>query len=108
MIVIKNEQSLQELLHEDNTVIVQFGSESCNPCKAIQNKIEEWNKEWSQIEYIYIPVEDAPEMCAQMGVFTVPTIFVYVAGKLTLRESGYFGLTELLNKTEEYDCLLRG
>ncbi len=102
----KNQESLQEQLQGEKTVIVQFGSETCNPCKAIQSKIMDWIKNYPQIEYIYIPVEDAAEMCAQMGVFTVPTIFVYVEGKLTLRESGYFGLTELFNKIEQYDCLL--
>ncbi len=108
MTVPKNQENLQEIIQGEKTVIVQFGSETCNPCMAIRNKIEAWIKNHPQIEYIYIPVEDTSEMCAQMGVFTVPTIFVYVAGKLTLRESGYFGLTELLDKTEQYDSLLRG
>ncbi len=106
MFVIHDEESLQKEVGGEKVVIVQFGAESCNPCKAIKNKIECWNKENQNIEYIYVPTEESQEMCGQMGIFTVPTIFVYVAGKLTLRESGCFSLTDILSKAEKYDVLL--
>lgn len=106
MTLYDNGESLQEQVQGDKTVIVQFGSESCYPCKAIKNKIKIWNKEHTEIQYIYISVDDNAEMCAQMGIFSVPTIFVYVAGKLTLRESGCFSLSDILNKTEQYNSML--
>lgn len=106
MFVIQDEESLQKEVVGEKVVIVQFGAESCNPCKAIKNKIECWNKEHQNIEYIYVPTEESQEMCGQMGIFTVPTIFVYVAGKLTLRESGYFSLTDILKKAEQYSSMI--
>ena len=45
-------------------------------------------------------------LCAQLGVFTVPTIFVYAEGSLTVRESGYFGLEGVLRKVEQYESML--
>ncbi len=41
-----------------------------------------------------------------MGVFTVPTIFVYVDGKLTIQQSGYFSLNQVLDQIEKYEQLL--
>ena len=87
-------------------MIVQFGAESCAPCKALQNRIRIWNQAHPHVLHIYADISALPELCAQMGVFTVPTIFVYVEGKLTLRQSGYFSLDEMLEQVEKYRRML--
>ena len=106
MITLNNPAELDLLLRENLLVLVQFGAESCAPCSAIRRKITAWNKGHAQIPYLYIPTEQFPELCAQLGVFTVPTIFVYAEGRLTIRESGYFGLEELLRKIERYEEMI--
>ena len=106
MIQLEKSEVFKTLVQENRLVLVQFGAESCAPCSAIKRKIMAWNEEHAQIPYLYIPAEQFPELCAQLGVFTVPTIFVYAEGKLTIRESGYFGLEELLRKVERYEEFL--
>lgn len=87
-------------------MVLQFSAESCVPCKAIRSRIEAWNRSWPEVRHICVSVDRTPELCAQMGVFTVPTIFVYAEGKLTIRESGYFSLDAILNKIEVYAEML--
>lgn len=106
MEIIQNQEALQDSIQHNRIVIVQFGSESCAPCKALQNRIKAWNQEHPDVCYVYVTVTELPELCARMGVFTVPTIFVYVEGKLTLQQSGYFSLDQMLDQIEKYEYLL--
>ena len=106
METLNNQEALQATIQQNQIVILQFGSESCAPCKALQNRLKTWNQAHPAICHAYVTVSQVPELCAQMGVFTVPTIFVYVEGKLTIQQSGYFSLDQMLNQIEKYEYLL--
>ena len=106
MEIIHNQTALQTAVQTHSIVIVQFGAESCAPCRALQNRIQSWNREHPAVGHVYVTVADFPQMCAQMGVFTVPTIFVYVEGRLTMQQSGYFSLAQILQRTEKYLLML--
>ena len=106
MEILNNQDALQAAIQENQILILQFGSDSCAPCKALQNRIKVWNQENPSVCHAYVRVNEFPELCAQMGVFTVPTIFVYVEGKLTLQQSGYFSLDQMLDQIEKYEHLL--
>ncbi len=106
MKIISSQEALQAAIRQHQILLLQFGSESCAPCKALQNRIEAWNQEHPAVEHVYVTADELPELCAQMGVFTVPTIFVYVDGKLTIQQSGYFSLNQVLQQVEKYENLL--
>ncbi len=106
MKILSSQEALQEAIRQNQILILQFGSDSCAPCKALQNRIKAWNQEHPSVCHAYVTVSELPELCAQMGVFTVPTIFVYVDGKLTIQQSGYFGLNQVLAQIEKYEQLL--
>lgn len=106
MVEIQDAQVLETSIQQNQILILQFGSESCVPCKALQNRIKTWNQSHPDVFHVYVTVTEMPELCAQMGVFTVPTIFVYVEGKLTIQQSGYFSLDQMLMQVEKYEHLL--
>ena len=106
MEILKNQNALQAAVQKHPIVLVQFGAENCGPCKALQNKIKRWNQSHPDICHIYVNAADFPQVCAQMGVFTVPTIFLYASGKLTLQQSGCFSLDQMLQQAEKYRRLL--
>lgn len=86
MEVLKQELELEQAIRAGGLLLVQFGAETCAPCLAIREKIETWRIEHQKIRYLYVPTEQFPALCAQESVFSVPTIFVYAEGRLTLRE----------------------
>lgn len=104
---LKNQEELTGCMACENVGMVLFGSHSCRPCSAIRNRIELWQSGHPKVCCLYVPVEEYPELCGQLGVFSVPTVFVFVQGKLTLRESGYFSLEQILHGTEKY-CRILG
>lgn len=105
MRTLKNSEELAMLLAAEKLLVVQFGAHSCAPCSAIRQKIEAWAAR-GNVAAVYIPVETFPELAAQAGVFAVPCVFVYVEGRLTVRESGYFSVEEILAKVERYQEML--
>ena len=108
MDIIENQQALEAAMKREKLLILQFGAESCAPCSAIKNRIQSWNLIHPGVRFCYLPTEKLPGVSAQMGVFTVPTVFVYVQGKLSIRQSGYFSLDQILQQAEKYEDLLEG
>ena len=98
--------SFQEELEQDGILIVQFGSAACQPCTALRQRISLWQEAHNNVEALYVSLETYPHLAAQNGIFTAPTVLVYVDGQLTLRESGYFSLELLLRQVERYLSLL--
>ena len=50
----------------------------------------------------YIDISSHLELCAQMGIFSAPTVIIYMDGKVMARESGYFSLDAMLARVERY------
>ena len=88
-----------KILENNKIVIFQYGTITCAPCHSLKYKLTEWQKENSNIE-------DNIELAAQNGIFSTPTIEVYIEGKLFIQRSGYFSLDEILNKVEKYKSIL--
>lgn len=107
MKTLESSTELQQAICNEKILIVQFGSAACAPCHSIRNKIEAWCDAVKNVSSLYIPVETFSELAAQSSVFAVPTILVYVEGKLTVRESGYFGLDSILQRVQRYRELLQ-
>ncbi len=107
MKTLERSTELQQAICNEKILIVQFGSAACAPCHSIRNKIDTWCDAVKDVSSLYIPVEKFSELAAQSSVFTVPTILVYVEGKLTVRESGYFGLDSILQRVQRYRELLQ-
>ncbi len=107
MKVLENCVDLENAIRNEKILIVQFGAQACAPCHAVRHKIETWCDAVQGVSSLYVPIEDFTELAAQASVFVVPTIFVYVEGKLMLRESGYFSLDAILGKVQQYIEMLK-
>lgn len=105
VLTLEEKADFQRLIHERKLLLVQFGSAACAPCRAIKGRLEEW-AERADVTVLYLPMEDFQDLAAQEQIFTVPTILVYVEGRLTIRESGCFSLEEILGKIERYRQLM--
>lgn len=103
---MNNKDCLKELVLYLPALILQFGSSSCAPCTAIRQRIGKWMQEYPMVSYRYISIDDNPEIAAEYNIFSVPAVLVFIDGKLSICESGYFSLDDVLNRTERYIALL--
>lgn len=98
-------EDINDLIKKIPVLILQFGSDTCGPCHAIhaiRYKLEQWMSEHKEVEAQYVDIEKNMEISSQMGIFSAPTVLVYMDGQLVARESGYFSLDALLGDIERY------
>ena len=106
MIRCRGTEDFRSRTEKDGLVIAEFGSSHCPPCAALKEKIDVWLEKHPEAQGIYVPVEEEPETAAQNDVFSAPTVRVYVNGRITVSESGYFSLELILRQAERYLSLL--
>lgn len=105
---LKSKEELFELIETKRILIALFGSVGCYPCIAIRNKLSLWLESHPNAFAVYLPIENFEALTAELGVFSSPTIFAYTDGKLSIRESGYFSLDEIICRLERYESLMLG
>ena len=78
---INNFQS--EVLESVEPVIVDFWAEWCGPCKLIAPSLEELAVEFQgKVKVAKLNIDENPELAAQFGVRSIPTLAMFKAGEV--------------------------
>ena len=101
MKTLQDMAAYEETCRREQAVIMQFGSEQCGPCAAIQHRIDAWCRNHA-CSARYIDIEACPDIAAQHDILSVPAVIVYMQGHETLRQAGYFSLDDMLARTAQY------
>jgi len=69
---------IDEKIKEGKPLIVDFGSDTCAPCKMIKPVLEEIAEVYKdRLNVIILDVYENMEIAKEMGVMSVPTQFFY-------------------------------
>jgi thioredoxin-like negative regulator of GroEL len=107
---MKTTESLEELdrLKRDNDLLLLYvGGRSCGVCHALEGKLAQMLLAYPGILPVKVEAEDAPELAARCGVFSIPVLILFIQGKETLREAGIVSLDLVRQKIARY-CALFG
>ena len=78
-----NKNSFQnEVLNSEKPVLLDFWAPWCGPCRMVSPIVDEIASERSDIKVGKINVDDQPELAAQFGVMSIPTLVVMKGGKV--------------------------
>lgn len=102
MITTESVSQIIELLKKNDMIMIYFGNRSCGVCSVILPKLESMLKYFPRIEFVYVEIQSMSKLSANYGVYTSPTILLYIQGKETLREAGIISLTQLESKVARY------
>ena len=72
----------QEILNSDKPVLLDFWASWCGPCRMVSPIVDEIAAERSDIKVGKINVDEQPELAAQFGVMSIPTLVVMKNGKV--------------------------
>jgi thioredoxin 1 len=78
---VSNFQS--EVLDSSEPVVVDFWAEWCGPCKMIAPSLEEIAVEMAgKVKVAKLNIDENPELAAQFGVRSIPTLAIFKAGEV--------------------------
>ena len=84
-----NKNNFQEVvMHSDKTVLLDFWASWCGPCRMVSPIVDEIAAERSDIKVGKINVDEQPELAAQFGVMSIPTLVVIKNGKVVNQAVG--------------------
>lgn len=78
----------QEVLKSDVPVLVDFWAEWCGPCRMLVPIVDEIAEEVTHAKVGKVNVDEQPELAAQYGIMTIPTVLVFKNGEIAANSVG--------------------
>ncbi|KAJ2561878.1 hypothetical protein GGH12_003619 [Coemansia sp. RSA 1822] len=97
----KDEQSLNELITNNNFLVVYFGSEKSKQSIPISSTFAELSRNHSKVKFIYIDQDVMPETFNKSGVWKIPT-FMFLCDLDDIRMYDDISSDDLIKKVEEF------
>lgn len=89
-------EALQQSIQQEVGVLLYFSGENCNVCHALRPKFQElFSTEFPLIEQIYLDAHQHADISAHYGVFSIPTMLVFLDGREFIREGRAVSLHKL-------------
>ena len=86
----------QEILNSDKPVLLDFWASWCGPCRMVSPIVDEIAAERSDIKVGKINVDEQPELAAQFGVMSIPTLVVMKSGRIVNQAVGAIPKAQIL------------
>ncbi len=90
---------IEAIITEEMGVLLYFSTPTCNVCHALKPKIiDAFHTHFPQIKQYFIDAAATPDIPASLGIFSVPTIVIFLDGKEFARESRNVSVGALVEK----------
>ncbi len=89
-------EELNGQIASNEALMVYFSGENCGVCEVLRPKIKSMLEEkFPKIKQLFISANDYKATAAALGIFSVPTLIIYLDGKEFIRKSRNISVLEL-------------
>jgi len=81
IVVVNSKKELDEVISNNDRVLVDFWAPWCGPCRMIAPIMDELAAEDNGITVVKINTDENGDLCTDLGIRSIPTVFKYVDGK---------------------------
>lgn len=82
MLIELNEDTLQDLVSQNEKVVVQFSASWCGNCRIMKPKFKKLALENENFTFVIVDAENSPESRKLANVSNLPTFATFVNGEL--------------------------
>ena len=92
------ETQLNKILSNNKTVLIDFSTQWCVPCKKMKPIIEEIQRENTTVKVLFIDADANKELVKKYQIKGVPVFIVFKNGEESFRKAGICNKQELTNQ----------
>lgn len=93
-----NEREFTNVIQSDKLVVVDFYADWCMPCRFLSPVLEKLSKQFRDVEFYKINVDENQELAFEYGISSIPTVLFFRRGKVV---GGFVGaMPESMIKAE--------
>ena len=101
--VVTDATFVEDVLHSDLPVLVDFWAEWCGPCRKVGPILEEIAAEHGdKIRIVKLNVDENPQTAQDYRVISIPTMNVYKGGEVVKTIVGAWPKPKLLSELADY------
>lgn len=94
-------ESIQNTISDTPALMLYFTASGCGVCQALKPKLfYAISAHFDPFETETIDIAEKPEIAAHFGVFTIPTVLIFLGGKEFLRKSRHMSVDEIIEQIE--------
>ncbi|WP_331773994.1 thioredoxin family protein [Sulfurospirillum sp. 1612] len=94
-------ENINNTIATNPAVMVYFSAPTCNVCHVLKPKlVQALDEHFPAFVVESVDVSITEEIAPQFGVFTVPTVLIYLDGKEFLRKSRNMSVDEVMREIE--------
>uniref|UniRef100_A0A194AK15 Thioredoxin n=1 Tax=Pinctada fucata TaxID=50426 RepID=A0A194AK15_PINFU len=80
--LVKTKEEFDGKLKEKPLALVDFYADWCGPCRMIAPKIEEFAKEFTNVTFLKVNVDESSEISEEYEISAMPTFKLFREGKV--------------------------
>ena len=94
-----NIETLENDIKNELAVALYFSAPSCNVCHALKPKLlTAFEANFTELQVKSIDISETPEVASHFGVFSIPTLLIYLDGKEFLRKSRHMSVDQVVSE----------
>lgn len=88
VITVNRDNFREEVLNSERPVLLDFWADWCGPCRMVSPIVDEIAAERGDVKVGKVNVDEQPELAAQFGVMSIPTLVVMKGGRIVNQAVG--------------------
>ncbi len=100
---VSDETYTAEVSAATGPILLDFTAEWCEPCKAMDPALEQCRTKYAgRLRILKVDLDDSPDLCEELGVFSIPTLILVADGQPKHRLGGARSYDQLVQDIDSF------